>query len=201
MPDLDVTDEIHSFDRGDLGPDELYDVRQELLDLGEREMAIRVDIEYGNSLRYDDYRPKFVVNDLVKLVLFLGNARYRHVMAGNRQRADAVEDVAVTISEHFETWADEHDVPLEQYIGLDLGSRIPDAGRDHAERMQRAKHDPDVEADVEHVEVEVEEGGLEDLLPSAVEEKELNPKPQEPDSPGDEPGIDDGDGPDDPEGA
>lgn len=191
--DLTLTEQIHEFSREDLGPDELYDLRREINEYGEEALAIRVDIEYGNSLKYGDYRAKFTALNLVQIVMILGNVRYQHVMHGNRNRADITEDLSNTISNHFNTWAEEHDVDLEQYLGVPLGAgeNADDVSRDHTDRMQQAKHD----RDSEDITVETEEGPLDDVGPDAVEEKEIRPQQQTPDTPDGPAGPGDGDDP------
>lgn len=194
---LDVTDQVHVFPREKMGPDELYDLRREMLELGEEHMAVRIDIEYGNSLRYDDYRPKFTAQNLVSILMLLGNVEYHHVMHGNRNRSDIVKSLSSTISEHFRAWSDKHDVALEEYLGIEIGAAegADNVERDHSERMKRARHE---ERDTEEITVEAKEGGLDDeeldFGPDAVDEKELHPQPQTPDSP-DVPGGESGDDP------
>lgn len=208
--ELSITDQIHEIKRDRMGPDELYDLRRELMEMGETNLAVRVDIEYGNSLRYDDYRPKFTASNLVTIAMFLGNVEYSHIMQGNRQRAQLVSNIADTISDHFRDWADEHDVDLSQYLGIEIGGGddSDNVTRDHSERMESAKHDQDVEVEVSGdvdfgpdndtgIEpTDVEEKPV-DFGPDDVEEEQLMQKPQEPDQPGNA-----GDEPDnDPEGA
>lgn len=193
---ITLTEQIHEFERDEIGPDELYDLRRELVAIGEEDLATRVDIEYGNSLRYTDYRPQFASLELFQIVTVLGNIQYRHVMNGNRNRADIVDDLIDMISHHFAEWSEQYDVPLDEYLGVTLGVRedADTVERDHTHRMEQAKHD----RDSEDITVETEEGPLDEIGPDEVEEKEIHPGPPTPPSPDSPTGESDNNG-DDPE--
>lgn len=185
--ELDSTDKIQRFQPSEFGPDELYDLRREISAF-ERDapLRVRVDIEYENSLQYDDYYPKFTTNEVISMAMHLASVHQHHIMHGNRTRADRTEELVKTLSTRFQQWAEFHGVDPSRFLGIDVGGDRPSGAGRHDDRLDRA------EMDYEDVDVEVEEGSLKDILPDAIEEKEMSPHPPEPDSP-DEPGPGGGD--------
>lgn len=197
IEELDIADRLHEFRRDRLGPDELYDLRREIMGVGELPLAVRVDAEYRNSLRYDDYSPAFGSDDLVRMLMLLGNIEYQHVASGNRLRSDVTRGLAETIAGNLRSWSDEHEIPLDAYLGLRFDGDEDEIERDHTERMKRAKH----EQDEEEIEVEVKQGSLDDALdelsgPSTAETQEINPRPPTPPSPDGPDGVSDDNGDD-----